>query len=102
MILVGAAAMLQAAVCDGVPSGPLSLRQDSPATSNIDVGGGEVVRFLVVAPAIAVLDEGFDVGLERTRQRVVSQLGPIHQGLMPALVFALGVGVIRYAAYPSP
>ena len=86
--------MLQAAVCDGVPFGPLPLRQDGPAASNMDVGGGEVVQALVVAPVIAVLDEGLDVGLERTRQRVVFQQGPILQGLMPALVFALGLGML--------
>ena len=86
--------MLQAAVCDGVPFGPLPLRQDGPAPSNMDVGGGEVVQALVVAPVIAVLDEGLDVGLERTRQSVVFQQGPILQGLMPALVFALGLGML--------
>ena len=77
--------MLQAAVCDGLPFGLLSLRQDGPAAFKIDVGGGEVIQALVVAPVIAVLDEGLDVGLERTRQRVVFQPGPILQGLMPAL-----------------
>ena len=56
----------------------------------------------MVAPLIAVLDEGLDVGLKRTRQRVVSQQDPILQGLMPALALALGLRVIRRAANVLP
>ena len=51
----------------------------------------------MLASAIAVLDEGLDVGFERTRQTVVFLPGPILQGLMPALVLVLGLRVIRYA-----
>ena len=56
----------------------------------------------MVAPVIAVLDEGLDVGLERTRQRVVFQQDPMLQGLMPALALALGLRVIRRAANVRP
>ena len=63
--------MLQAPVFDGLSFDPFSLQQDGLAAPKIDVGGGEVVQALVVAPVMVVLDEGLDVGLKRTRQIVV-------------------------------
>ena len=60
MILGGATEPLQAPVLVGVSFSSFSLQQDGLAAFNIDVGGGEVVQALVVAPVIAMLDEGLE------------------------------------------
>lgn len=65
--------MLQAPVFDGLSFDPFSFQQDGLAAPKIDVGGGEVVEALVVAPVIVVLDEGPDLGLDVARQIVVLQ-----------------------------
>ena len=72
---------------------PFSLQQNGLATSEVDVGRGEIVEALVIAPVVVVLDEGGDLGFEVTRQELVFQQDAVLQGLMPAFDLALGLGV---------
>ena len=64
--------VLQATVGNGRSFDPLSFGQDSWAAPAVDVGRGEIVDALVVAPVVVVSDEGGNLRLEITRQEVVS------------------------------
>ena len=90
--------MLQAPQFDGPSLDPFSLQQDGLAAPEVDVGWGEIVEALVVAPMIVVVDEGGDLGFEITRQEVVLQQDAVLQRLVPALDLALGLRMARRAA----
>ena len=47
---------------------------------------------------VVVIDEGFDLSFEITRQEVVFQQDAVLQGLMPTFDLALGLGMIRRTA----
>jgi hypothetical protein len=49
-----------AAVLDGLPLDLLSSFENALAASEVDVGGGEIVQALMVAPVIVTLDEVCD------------------------------------------
>ena len=85
--------MLQAPQFDGPSLDPFSLQQDGLAAPEVDVGWGEIVEALVVAPMIVVVDEGGDLGFEITRQEVVLQQDAVLQRLVPALDLALGLRI---------
>ena len=51
-----------------------------------------------MAPVIVVIDEGFDVLLQVSWQKVVFQQNAVLQGLVPALNLALGLGMVRGSA----
>lgn len=87
--------MLQAPLFDGLSLDPFSLQQDGLATPEVDVGGGEIVQALVIAPVVVVIDEGCDLGFEIARQEVVLQQDSVLQRLVPALDLALGLGMAR-------
>ena len=86
--------MKQASRFDGFSFDPFSLFQNGFAPPEVDVSVREVLQAFVVATVIVVLDEGFDLGFEVTRQEVVFQQDPVLQGLMPTLDLALGLWVI--------
>jgi hypothetical protein len=65
--------MLQAPLFDGLSLDPFSLQQNGLPAPEVDVGGGEVVEALVLAPVIVVLDEGRDLGFEIAGQEVALQ-----------------------------
>ena len=65
-MLCGLAAMLQASGFDGVAFDPFSFQQDGLATSEVDVGRGQVADALVVPEMIVVGDEVADLLLEIT------------------------------------
>ena len=85
--------MSQAPVFHGLSLDPFSLQQNGVAAPEVDVGRGEIVEALVVAPVIVVLDEGGDLGFEVARQEVVFEQDAVLQRLMPALDLALGLGM---------
>ena len=90
--------MLQAPQFDVPSLDPFSLQQDGLAAPEVDVGWGEIVEALVVAPMIVVVDDGGDLGFEITRQEVVLQQDAVLQRLVPALDLALGLRMARRAA----
>lgn len=53
---------MQASRFECFPFDPFSLFQNGLVTSEVDIGGCDVVDALVVAPMIVVIDEGFDLG----------------------------------------
>ena len=91
--------MLQAAVCDGLSFDALAFGQDHLGSAEVDVGGREVIDALVIADVVVVLDEGADLPFEVARQIIVVEQDAVLQGLVPALDFPLGLGMIRSAAH---
>ena len=65
--------MKQASRFDGLTFDPFSLSQDGLAVSEVDIGRGEVLQALVIAPVVVVIDKGIDLMPEITGQVVVSQ-----------------------------
>ena len=53
---------MQASGLKRLPFDPFSLFQNGLVTSEVDIGGCDVVDALVVALMIVVIDEGFDLG----------------------------------------
>jgi hypothetical protein len=53
----------EVSVLNGLSFNPLSFQQDCVASSEVDVGGCQVVDGLVVTPVVVVIDEGVDLGL---------------------------------------
>ena len=49
--------MLQAPLFDGFSLDAFSLQQDGLTTPEVDIGGGEIVQALVIAPMVVVIDE---------------------------------------------
>ena len=64
------------------------------STSEVNIGGREVSKALVIALVIIVRDEGIDLCFEMAGQVVVLEQDAVLQGLMPALDLALGLRVI--------
>jgi hypothetical protein len=83
----------QAPLLDGLALAGFTFAQDGLAAAEVDVGRGETVQALVVALMIVVLDEGFDLRLERAGQIIVLAQDPVLECLVPALEFALGLRV---------
>ena len=84
--------MLQAAVGNGLSFDPFSLCQDGLAPPEVDVGGGEVVDALVIAPVIVVGDEGADLSFEIARQVVVFQQNAVFEGLVQRSILPWVIG----------
>ena len=55
--------MLQAPLVDGVAFDPFSFLQNGLATSEVDVGGCQVLQALVVSAMIVVVNESADLPL---------------------------------------
>ena len=89
---------MQSPVFDGLSFDPFSFQQDGLAASEVDVGGGEVLQALVIAPMVVVIDEGLDLTLEVTRQVVVFQQDAVFERLMRTLDLTLGLRMVRGAA----
>lgn len=84
--------MKQAPGFDSLSFDPFSLLQDGLTAPEVDVGRGEVLQALVIAPMVVMLDEGVDLLPEIAGQIVVFQQDAVLQGLMPALDLALVCG----------
>jgi hypothetical protein len=52
--------MLQASLLDSLSFDPFSFQEDGFATSEVDVGGCEVIYALVISVVTVVLDEAID------------------------------------------
>ncbi len=57
--------------------------------SEVDVGWGEIIEALVIAPMVIEVDEGRDLGFEIAGQEVVLQQDAVLERLVPALDLAL-------------
>ena len=57
----------QAAAAQGLSFDPLSFEQDRLATTEVDVGRGEIAQALVGAGLVVVLDKSTDLCLESAR-----------------------------------
>lgn len=56
--------MLQAPMLDGLSFNPFSFQQDGLASSEVDIGRGEVPQALVVSVVDVRDDEGLDLALK--------------------------------------
>ena len=86
--------MKQASRFEGLSFDPFSLLQDGLAAPEVDVGRGEVLQALVIAPVVVMLDEGVNLVPEIAGQIVVFQQDAVLQCLVPSLDLALGLWVI--------
>lgn len=90
--------MKQASRFDGLPFDPFSLFQNGLAAPEVDIGRGEVLQALVIAPVVVMIDKGIDLMPEITGQVVVFQQDAVLQSLVPSLDLALSLRVIRSAS----
>lgn len=95
LMLCGLAAMLQASGFDGVSFDPFSFQQDGLTTPEVDVGRRQVADALVVPEMVVVGDEVADLLLEVTGEIIVLEQDAVLERLMPALDFALRLGMQR-------
>jgi hypothetical protein len=70
-MLCGVIAMLQAPRLKCGSLEPFPFQQDGQATTEVDVGGRQVVQALVVTVRTVVADEVADLKFKLTRQQVV-------------------------------
>ena len=78
--------MLQAPGFDCFLFDPFSFVQSGLATSEVYIGGCEVIDALVITLVIIVINKSLDLDLEVFRKEVVFQQDAVFQGLMPSLV----------------
>src|SRR6056297_1552349 len=76
----------------------LSLFQDLLCAPEVDVGGRQVSKALVVALVVVIFDKGADLALEISGQEVMLEQNTVLHGLVPALYLALGLWVVGGAA----
>ena len=76
---------------DGLSLDALAFLQDSLTAAEVDIGRGEIVQALVVAPVVVVVDEGLDLSVELAGQVVVLEQDAVLQRLVPALDLTLGL-----------
>ena len=88
-MLCGLAAVLQAAVFDGVAFDPFSFQQDGLTASEVDISRCQVADALVVTAMVVVGDEVADLLLKIARQVVVLEQDAVLERLVPALNLAL-------------
>ena len=82
--MLGCVALVrQSSLFDGLFLDALPSFDDGLVPSEVDVGGREVAKALVVAPVIVVLHEGADLRFQVSRQVVVFEQEAVLQGLMP-------------------
>src|SRR6478735_5954771 len=79
----------QASLSDCLLLDALALEQNGLCSTEVDIGGCEIVQALVVAVLVIMLHEGSDLSFELTRKVIVLER------LMPALDLALGLGMTR-------
>src|SRR6056297_2896918 len=75
----------------------LSLFQDLLSAPEVNVGGRQVAKALVVAQVVVIFDEGADLALEITGQEVMLERDTVLHGLVPPLDLALGLWVVGCA-----
>jgi hypothetical protein len=85
---------MQASRFERLSFDPFSLFQNGFVTTEVDICGRDVVQALVIALVIVVIDKGFNLGFEVSRQEVVFQKNTVLQRLMPTLDLALGLRMI--------
>ena len=90
--------MLQAALSDGLLFDLLPFSQNGSVAAEVDVGRCDVVQALVVSFVVVVFDEGLDLTFQIAGQVVVLQQDAVFHGLVPALDFALCLGMERGTA----
>ena len=94
-MLRGLFVVKQPTVLDGLAFDPFSLQQDRLTAPEVDVGRGEIVDALVIAPVVVVRDECIDLSFEIAGQIIVLEQDAVLERLMPALDFPLRHRMIR-------
>ena len=70
-MLRGLFVVKQPTVLDGLAFDPFSFQQDGLTAPEVDVGRGEIVDALVIAPVVVVRDECIDLSFEIAGQIIV-------------------------------
>ena len=90
--------MNQASRFDGLLFDPFALFQNGFSASEVDIGRGEVLQALVIAPMVVMLDEGINLLPEITGQVVVFQQDAVLEGLVSSFDLALDLRAIQSPA----
>src|SRR3954469_1202578 len=85
----------QASLSDCLLLDALALEQNGLRSTEVDIGGCEIVQALVGAMVVVVLDEEVDLRFELARKVVVLEQDAVLERLMPALDLALGLRMTR-------
>src|SRR5512132_943298 len=88
----------QPTVLDGLAFDPFSFQQHGLTAPEVDVGPGEMVDALVIAPMVVVRDECIELSFELAWQIIVREQDAGLNRLMPALEFPLRHGMRRRSA----
>ena len=91
--------MGQPSALDGLPFNPFSHVQYVLPPPEVDIGGRDVAKALMIPGVIVMLDEAKHGLLEIAGQVVVFQQDAVLQGLVPALDLALGLGMVGRTAH---
>ena len=94
-MLGGSFEVEQASLSDCLLLDALALEQDGLCSTEVDIGGCEIVQALVVPMLVVMLDEGVDLRFELTGKVVVLEQDAVLERLMPALDLALGLRMTR-------
>jgi hypothetical protein len=84
-MLRGLFVVKQPTVLDGLAFDPFSFQQDGLTAPEVDVGRGEIVDALVIAPEVVVRDECIDLSFEIAGQIIVLAQDTVLERLMLAL-----------------
>ena len=95
LMLRGLFVVKQPTVLHSLAFDPFSFQQDGLIAPEVDVGRGEIVDALVIAPVVVVRDECIDLSFEIAGQIIVFEQDAVLERLMPALDFPLRHRMIR-------
>lgn len=76
--------MKQAALSDGFAFDLFSFQHDDVAAPEVDVGGCEIAKAIMVAAVVVMIDQRRDMLVEITRQEVAFQQDAVLQRLVPS------------------
>jgi hypothetical protein len=96
-MLSGLAPMRQPSQFECLFLDPLPSLDDGCGPPEIDIGGRQVAKALVVSAIVVVLDKGPDLGFEVAGQVIILQQDAVFQRLMPSFDLSLDLGMVRGA-----
>src|ERR1700730_7188358 len=99
LMLRGLFVVKQPTVFDGLAFYSFSFQQVGLTAPEVDVGRGEIVDALLIAPVVVVRDECIDLSFEIAGQIIVLEQDAVLERLMPALDFPLRHRMKAHHAY---
>ena len=89
---------MQAPMFDGFSFDPFALFDDGFSSSEVGIGGRDVVQAFMIALMVVMFDERLDLGFKVAGQIVILQQDAVFEGLVPTFDLALGLWMERRTA----